>query len=169
MISRSKFPSNDYLRISEKSAWKLLKKWAVVNSEFAYYRFREACDFEPHPNYLNFLKWTNNNKISFLTLFPSISKTKVHNLDLSVESTWVGRKEEFDDLEIFQHKIALIQKKYPNKIIAGGYLESRPIYTSDKYDSIGNEGNEKRCLHLGLDFWLPEKTPIHLPFDGEIK
>ncbi len=169
MISRSKFPFNDYLRISEKSAWKLLKKWAVVNSEFAYYRFREACDFEPHPNYLNFLKWTNNNKISFLTLFPSISKTKVHNLDLSVESTWVGRKEEFDDLEIFQHKIALIQKKYPNKIIAGGYLESRPIYTSDKYDRIGNEGNEKRCLHLGLDFWLPEKTPIHLPFDGEIE
>ena len=118
---------------------------------------------------MKFLKWTNNNKISFLTLFPSTSKTKVHNLDLSVESTWVGRKEEFDDLEIFQHKIALIQKKYPNKIIAGGYLESRPIYTSDKYDRIGNEGNEKRCLHLGLDFWLPEKTPIHLPFDGEIE
>ena len=62
----------------------------------------------------------------------------------------------------------MIQKKYPNKIIAGGYLESRPIYTSDKYDSIGNEGNEKRCLHLGLDFWLPEKHH-HLPFDGEIE
>ena len=92
----------------------------------------------------------------------------MHNLDLSVESTWVGRKEEFDDLEIFQHKIALIQKKYPNKIIAGGYLESRPIYTSDKYDRIGNEGNEKRCLHLGLDFWLRKNTNTST-FDGEIE
>ena len=81
----------------------------------------------------------------------------------------VGRKEEFDDLDIFQHKIALIQKKYANKIIAGGYLESRPIYTSNEYDRIGNEGTEKRCLHLGLDFWLPSETPIHLPFDGEIQ
>ena len=103
---------NDYLWISEKSAWGLLKKWAAVNSEFAYYRFREACGFEPHPNKMNFLKWNKNNKTSLLTLFPSISKTKVHKLNLSFESTWVGRKEEFDDLDIFQHKIALIQKKY---------------------------------------------------------
>lgn len=169
MICRNEMSFNDYLWISEKSAWGLLKKWAAVNSEFAHYRFREACGFEPHPNKMKFLKWNKNNKTSLLTLFPSISKIKVQNLNLSFESTWLGRKEEFDDLDIFQHKIGLIQKKYADKIIAGGYLESRPIYTSSEYDRISNEGTEKRCLHLGLDFWVPSKTPIHLPFDGEIK
>ena len=89
---------------------------------------------------MKFLKWNKNNKTSLLTLFPSISKIKVQNLNLSFESTWVGRKEEFDDLDIFQHKIGLIQKKYADKIIAGGYLESRPIYTSSEYDRISNEG-----------------------------
>ena len=92
MICRTEMPFNDYLWISEKSAWGLLKKWAAVNSEFAHYRFREACGFEPHPNYINFLKWNKNNKTSLLTLFPSISKTKVQNLNLSFESTWVREK-----------------------------------------------------------------------------
>ena len=58
--------------------------------------------------------------------------------------------------------------KIQHKIIAGGYTEPRPIYTSEFFDSVGNSGRESRTIHLGVDFWLPENTPVHALFDGEI-
>ncbi|MBT8310301.1 MAG: aminotransferase class III-fold pyridoxal phosphate-dependent enzyme, partial [Flavobacteriaceae bacterium] len=87
---------------------------------------------------------------------------------LSVSSTWIGHQEDFNDLELFQFKINKLQKEVPDKILAGGYLEPRPLYTSSSYDKIGNYGRESRSIHLGLDFWLPEKTPVHALFKGEV-
>ena len=55
-----------------------------------------------------------------------------------------------------------------NKIITGGYLESRCIYSSSSYEKIGNFGNESRTIHLGLDFWLPPGTQVNSMFDGEV-
>ena len=33
---------------------------------------------------------------------------------------------------------------------------------------IGNSGKESRTIHLGIDFWLPAKTPVHTLFEGEV-
>ena len=59
-------------------------------------------------------------------------------------------------------------KRTTKKIIAGGYLEPRSIYTSDTYEKIGNYGTENRTIHLGLDFWLPPGTEVSAMFDGEV-
>ncbi|MDN3582310.1 peptidoglycan DD-metalloendopeptidase family protein [Mucilaginibacter flavus] len=45
----------------------------------------------------------------------------------------------------------------------GGYLEHRTIYAvSAHFDTE----DEPRRLHLGVDIWGPEGTPIYSPFDG---
>lgn len=45
----------------------------------------------------------------------------------------------------------------------GGYLEHRTIYVvSAHFDTE----DEPRRLHLGVDIWGPESTPIYSPFDG---
>ena len=168
-INKSKNSSNQYLWISEKPAWDLLKKWIKVDSEFAYFQFREACGYLPHPNYENFSKWSSTQKSIIKSVFPTINKNTIYNLDLSVSSNWIGRKEEFNDLDHFQFKIDQIQKIQPDKIIAGGYLEPRVLYTSNNYKKEGNVGLEKRCLHLGVDFWVPYKTPIHAFIDGTVE
>ena len=67
-------------------------------------------------------------------------KNKIQSLDLSVSSTWIGHQEEFNDLDLFEYKTNKLQTENPSKIIAGGYLEPRPIYTSSEYDKIGNHG-----------------------------
>lgn len=167
-INKIEFPSNDYLSISERPAWELLEKWAAINADFAYFRFREACGLEPHPSYTVFTTWANRENISLKALFPTLEKTLVFPLDLSVSSTWVGGEEAFNDLDYFQFKINQIQKQQEDKLIAGGYLEPRSLYTSETYDKYGNEGLEKRCIHLGLDFWVPPSTPIHSFYDGEV-
>jgi murein DD-endopeptidase MepM/ murein hydrolase activator NlpD len=47
----------------------------------------------------------------------------------------------------------------------GGYLEHRTIYAvSAHFDTE----DEPRRLHLGVDIWGPDGTPIYSPFDGVV-
>lgn len=167
-INKQKDPDNTYLLISEKPAWQVLKKWSRIHPEFAEYAFRNACGFTAHPKEKQFQKWASENQFKLSKLFPTINNDEAFLLDLSVSSKWVGHQEDFNDLELFQLKINQLQKKIPNKVIAGGYLEPRPLYTSTEYDTIGNNGRESRSIHLGVDYWLPEYTAVHALFDGEV-
>ncbi|WP_235537820.1 aminotransferase class III-fold pyridoxal phosphate-dependent enzyme [Sediminicola sp. YIK13] len=167
-INKIKEPDNHYLLVSEKPAWELLQKWKLVDAEFAHYSFRAVCGFSAHPNEEKFSTWASQQSFSLEKLFPTIKSSKIHHLDLSVFSTWIGHQKDFNDLDYFQFKINRLQKEVPSKILAGGYLEPRPIYTSDAYDKIGNKGRESRTIHLGVDFWLPALTPVHALFKGEV-
>ncbi|QTD38878.1 aminotransferase class III-fold pyridoxal phosphate-dependent enzyme [Polaribacter batillariae] len=167
-INKKENPENHYLLISEKPAWKLLRKWKLVSKDFAHYSFRNACAFTAHPKEHLFKNWAKKQDFSLATLFPTINKNKVEELDLSVSSLWIGHQKQYNDLDLFQFKINQLQKKVPSKIIAGGYLEPRSLYTATSYDKVGNYGKESRTIHLGVDFWLPENTPVHALFDGEV-
>ncbi|WP_417368793.1 aminotransferase class III-fold pyridoxal phosphate-dependent enzyme [Gelidibacter japonicus] len=167
-INKIAEPDNSYLLISEKPAWEVLEKWRNISSDFAHFSFRDACGYEAHPKSKSFKDWAEKQSFELNHLFPTIDKNDVHHVDLSVSSKWIGHQEEFNDLDLFQFKIDRLQKKNSNKIIAGGYLEPRALYTSDAYDKIGNSGRESRTIHLGVDFWLPSGTPVHALFDGEV-
>ncbi len=167
-MSKIEEPDNEYLWISEKPAWEVLKRWYQVSPDFAHYSFREVCGYSPQPNEKLFDQWASENKFQLSELFPSININDVHPIDLSVSSTWMGHQEEYSNLEGFQFKIDQLQKEVPTKIIAGGYLEPRSVYTSSAYDRIGNHGRESRSIHLGIDYWLSSKTPVHTILEGEV-
>ncbi|MGK0414159.1 MAG: Ser/Thr protein kinase RdoA (MazF antagonist)/murein DD-endopeptidase MepM, partial [Polaribacter sp.] len=167
-INKIEHPENEYLLISEKPAWSVLKKWIHVSEDFAHFSFRNTCSYRAHPNQQKFENWTKENTFSLSELFPTINRTEIHHLDLSVASAFVGHQKEFNNLDLFQFKIDQLQKEVPTKILAGGYLEPRNLYTSTEYDTIGNCGKQSRTIHLGIDFWLPENTPVHALFDGEV-
>jgi 4-aminobutyrate aminotransferase-like enzyme/Ser/Thr protein kinase RdoA (MazF antagonist) len=167
-INKIKHPENEYLLISEKPAWNVLKKWIRVSEDFAHFSFRNTCSFTVHPNQQKFKNWTKDNTFSISELFPTINRNKIHHLDLSVSSCFVGHQKEFNNLDLFQFKIDQLQKEVPTKILAGGYLEPRNLYTSTEYDTVGNYGKQSRTIHLGIDFWLPENTAVHALFDGEV-
>ena len=167
-INKIKEPHNDYLLISEKPAWEVLKKWKEIHPDFAEYSFRAACGFTAHPNEEKFKNWSLKNTFSLSKLFPTINRNEAHHIDMSVSSKWIGHQQEFNNIDLLQFKIDQLQKEVPTKIIAGGYLEPRAIYTSTAYDKVGNKGRESRSIHLGIDFWLPENTPVHALYDGEV-
>ncbi len=167
-LNKVKEPDNEYLLISDKPAWEVLDKWRKISPDFAHYSFRDACGFNAHPKAIQFKDWMAANSFGIEQLFPTITSDGVFPLDLSVSSQWIGHQSEFNDLDLFQFKIDKLQKDCPNKIIAGGYLEPRPLYTSLAYDKIGNSGREKRTIHLGIDYWLPAQTPVHTIFDSEV-
>ena len=167
-MSKIEEPDNEYLWISEKPAWEVLYKWSKISEDFAHYSFRNACGFSAHPNEEQFKKWAATRQYSLTELFPTVHRKDIELLDLSVSSTWIGHQTDFNNIDFFQFKIDQLQQEYPTKIISGGYLEPRPLYTATAYDKIGNYGPESRTIHLGIDFWLPTNTPVHALFDGEI-
>ncbi len=167
-INKIKEPDNEYLLISEKPAWEVLEKWHLIHPDFAECSFRSACGFNPHPKQEAFENWSSKEQFLLSDIFPTISKDEVHHLDLSVSGKWIGHQQDFNDLDLFQFKIDQLQKTIPNKIIAGGYLEPRALYTSTSYDMIGNNGRESRSIHLGIDYWLPSGTPVHALLEGEV-
>ena len=167
-MSKIEEPDNEYLWISEKTAWKVLKKWSKISEDFAHYSFRSASGFSAHPNEEQFKKWAATRQYSLIELFPTVHRKNIELLDLSVSSSWIGHQTDFNNIDFFQFKIDQLQQEHPTKIISGGYLEPRPLYTATAYDKIGNYGPESRTIHLGIDFWLPTNTPVHALFDGEI-
>ena len=167
-INKIEEPNNEYLLISEKPSWEILKKWRAIHPDFAEYSFRTACGITAHPNEEKFKNWTSKNTFSLANLFPTIGKNEAHQIDMSVSSKWIGHQQDFNNIDLLQFKIEQLQKEVPTKIISGGYLEPRALYTSTAYDKVGNKGKESRSIHLGVDYWLPELTPIHAILDGEV-
>jgi len=166
--NKLKEPDKDYLYISEKPSWELLKKWKNVSADFAYFSFRQTCGFSVHPNEEKFNNWATKNEFKLIDLFPTAPSNAAKHIDLSMSSKWIANLKDINDLDYFQFRINQMQGQYPNKVIAGGYLEPRSIYTSSAYDKTGNNGKESRTIHLGIDFWFPENTPVHALFDGEV-
>lgn len=161
-------PDNVYLQVSEKPAWEVLKKWKEISADFACYSFRRACGYTAHPREDKFKAWASKVKIGLDQLFPTEKTNRCVGIDLSVSSQWLGHLSEFSDFDLFEFKINQLRKKHSRSIIAGGYLEPRLVYNTEAYQKKGNERNESRTVHLGIDFWLPAGTPVHAPLKGEV-
>lgn len=168
-INKQKEPDNKYLLISEKPAWEVLYKWKEVNYNFAHYCFRNACGFDSHPNYQVFKNWAKEKTFNLTDLFSNPNHSKVIVVDMSIGSNWLGHEYEYNDNDLMEFKFGRLAHENPNSIIAGGYLEPRPIYTTDAYKVQSNLGSIHRTVHLGIDFWLPALTPVYALFDGEIE
>tara|TARA_R110002124_G_scaffold120895_6_gene278951 strand:+ start:10449 stop:13463 length:3015 start_codon:yes stop_codon:yes gene_type:complete len=167
-IRKAEDPTNEYHLISEKPAWNLLKKWFHIHSNFALYSFRAACGFAAHPNFKKFAEWSSNSKVSLKTLFPTLTIDRVKHIDMSVSSTLLGNSSDYNNFEISAFKLKQLRQLHPESILANGYLETRPFYTTNAFKAEGNNGPEYRTVHLGTDFWVEANTPVHAPFNGRV-
>lgn len=167
-INRQQEPENEYLLVSEKPAWDLLKKWARINPNLAYYSFRQACGLPPHPQQKRFGQLAGHNQFSINALIPDAPPAKVLAPDLGIDSHWAGSLAEQDDIDLLTHKLKVLQRSNPEATLAGGYGECRSIYTTEAYQIETNNGPEYRSLHLGVDFWFAANTEIHTLFDGRV-
>lgn len=167
-INKKREPNNKYLQISERPAWDLLYKWQAINPSIAYYTFRDACNIEPFPNSKLFSQFSKNKKLSIYDLLPAYSHKELKRIDMSIGSLFLGNKSELDNNELFSLKLKKLECDWPNTFFVGGYLERRPLYTTEAYKREGNNGSEQRCVHLGMDFWVSEGTKITSLFEGRV-
>jgi len=165
-INKIKEPENEYLLISEKPAWALLKKWSQIDENFAHFYFRSACGLHAHPSYEKFTEWITVNKADLSDLFQGTPFNGTSIVDMSISSTWLGHRSNYENIASFSTQLRKLQEQIPDKILTGGYLEIRPFYSTEQYVCEGNSGPEYRSIHLGTDFWLNEGTAIYAPYDG---
>ena len=167
-INKEKEPGNKYLLVSEKAAWALLYKWKNIPTSFAHYSFRNACAFSPVPKQKLFENWAASQQFSLSDLFPALQLTEIIKPDLGIGSTFLGNFSDYKNTPTFTAKMLELQLNNPDKILAGGYAEARPIYVSNDFKIESNNGPEYRTCHLGVDIWLKETTTVNAICDGEI-
>lgn len=102
-------------------------------------------------------------KIASLMPFALYGKDVFH-LDLSVSNPEL---ETFDILDTEQLAEYIEQKLRDNEalIAKGGYGEDRLVYRRSPHFG---EGENLRCIHLGLDVWCEPMTPVFSPLDAVI-
>lgn len=106
-----------------------------------------------------------NNKDLYANIFPfKLADEKVFQLDLSVDN-----KELYEiDLSSTSELSNYINRKLAeskNKYAVGGYAEDRLVYRRSKYFG---EGANARTIHLGVDVWCKENTPLFAPIFSKI-
>ncbi len=157
-------PGNEYIRISQKGAWELLKKLYKIPPDFAHAYFRHACGWEPCPARKHFDEWLKKEKPNFNFILKTNTK-KIRVIDSSVGSLQIGHPQMYLDLEKFCYKTNWLLDN-GTTLGVGGYLENRAIYEADSYIEEGNSGRRWRATHIGLDLTDKAGTPVLAPLDG---
>ena len=160
-------PDNEYLRISEKPAWELLKKLAQLPPKLANYTLRHACGLPPVPQRKKVSDWLVRNT----NRFGKIVDDDLHSenqlvLDLSVGSLLLGGDGDGVDLAAVNEKIFSQMQAVDATVGIGRYNEARLIYTTELFKAQDEEMPEHRTVHLGLDLFKHSGSPVYAPIDG---
>ena len=91
------------------------------------------------------------------------SKDKIHPFDFTVSNTEIT-EELIADTGRFSNYISSKLQTADAMFGIGGYNEDRVLYKRSKLFS----GTAARSLHLGVDIWGPEGTPVHAPIGGMV-
>ncbi|MCP4876966.1 MAG: peptidoglycan DD-metalloendopeptidase family protein [Gammaproteobacteria bacterium] len=103
-----------------------------------------------------------DNLTAFTPMFdPVLSMSNTLYMDFS------GSNCEFDGMNEAALDAAIMQKLDRAGAIAGvgGYLENRSLYQhTDLF-----QGDRERCIHIGVDVFMPAGTPLYAPLDARVQ
>ena len=103
----------------------------------------------------------NENHARFSPVFATpLTPSNCVEMDLSASNR------EFEGLDAPGLDRAILEKLARAGAIAGmgGYLEKRSLYR----DTELFQGDAERCIHIGVDVFMPAGTGLRVPLDGEV-
>jgi 4-aminobutyrate aminotransferase-like enzyme/Ser/Thr protein kinase RdoA (MazF antagonist) len=162
-------PHNEYLVISERPAWELLRRLATVHPRMARIVMRAACGLEPCPNHDAVVSWLRDAGAQIGPLLdPDPATARRRTLDLSVGSLEAATPSVWSDPAAFaRHERGLLRDADAD-IGIGRYDEARACYAGDLFRTEGNDGPDWRTVHLGLDLFVEAGTKVLAPIDGVV-
>jgi len=162
-------PDNEYLRISEKPAWELLKKLAVIHPRLAWYTLLHGCGLPPVPQYESVSTWLRQNTHRFGKIVDDdLRSANQLVLDLSVGSLLLGGDGEGADLPAVTAKIFSQMQAAGVAVGIGRYNEARLVYTGEMFKARTEEMPEHRTVHLGIDLYKHSGAPVYAPLAGRV-
>jgi 4-aminobutyrate aminotransferase-like enzyme/Ser/Thr protein kinase RdoA (MazF antagonist) len=162
-------PDDAYVTVSEASAWEALERLARIHPRFAHYTFRAACGLGPVPQSASVEKWLEKNGRSAASLFETELRTASSvAFDLSVGSGFLGADPHNSETLALAPKLLEEMRLQDAAIGVGRYNEVRLLYTSPLFGADGSPLEERRTIHLGMDFFVEPGTPVQVPLEGVV-
>jgi 4-aminobutyrate aminotransferase-like enzyme len=162
-------PDDPYVTVSEGPAWEALERLEKIHPRFAHYTFRAACGLSPVPQGETIKRWLGASAGSAASILDVDVRT-VPSLvfDLSVGSTFLGADPGAAETPALTEKIFQAMKCAGASVGVGRYDEPRLLYTSPLFGASGNPTDERRTVHLGMDFFVEPGSSISAPVDGVV-
>jgi len=114
------------------------------------------------------INWTNKLRKNQHTFGDILDFTFTESNSLPLDFTKENKEitsEVISDAKAQERYVFDLIHSHGRKVGVGGYLEERDIYSRSEIFS-GNA--EQRCIHLGVDLWIENETPVIAPLDGEV-
>jgi 4-aminobutyrate aminotransferase-like enzyme/Ser/Thr protein kinase RdoA (MazF antagonist) len=162
-------PDDAYVTVSEAPAWEALERLAKIHPRFAHYAFRAACGLPALPQTQKIRRWLEESAGSAASILDVDLRTLPSVVfDLSVGSTFLGADPGTAETSALSEKIFQEMKRADVAIGVGRYDEVRLLYTSPLFGATDNPTNERRTVHLGLDFFVAPGAAVKAPLDGVV-
>jgi 4-aminobutyrate aminotransferase-like enzyme/Ser/Thr protein kinase RdoA (MazF antagonist) len=165
---RDRIVDNDYLKISEAPAWKLLARLRAMDPQIVSAILRHACGYEASANARAINAWINSNHKSFCSILdraPAFQNKGVVPLGISDHSIAIHSANKQPALaeQYWQTHAAT------NNIDLGigPWGENRSVYTSDAFASALST-DQRRTLHLGLDLFQSIDANVRTPIAAKV-
>ena len=162
-------PDNEYLLVSQAPAWETLERLDATPPNLGRYRLREACGHPPCPQsarVIAALRRAAPDAAPVLDPDPRVAPTVT--FDLSVESGDDGGTFDPTDHAAFSQRLFDHMRDAGAAVGIGRYDEVRWWYTGDAFRTPGNEADEWRAVHLGVDLFAQPGTPVLAPLGGRV-
>ncbi len=162
-------PDNEYLLVSRTPAWEVLERLDATPANLGRYRLREACGHPPCPPTARVIAALEHAAPEAApVLDPDPRAVPTVTLDLSVESGDHGGTFDPADHARFSQRLFDQMRDAGAAIGIGRYDEVRWWYTGDAFRAPGNEMDEWRTVHLGVDLFAEPGTPVLAPLGGRV-
>lgn len=95
------------------------------------------------------------------------SKDKICSLDFTADNLALTPFV-LEHTDVFCSYVDQVIKEAGALYAIGGYGEHRTVYSRSKVFDASRAGEEPRRLHLGIDIWGKEQTPVYAPLGGMV-
>jgi 4-aminobutyrate aminotransferase-like enzyme/Ser/Thr protein kinase RdoA (MazF antagonist) len=153
---QSQRPDDEYLTISQGAIRRSLPAIAAVPPRFAEVALRASCGLDAVAASARVTSW-----LSAQSFAPVVQGSTAAVIDLSVSSALVSGDSAMNAEPLLTRRVEDAMARAAAVIGVGRYGEPRILYTSPLFD-----GAERRTIHLGIDLFAPEGTPVHAALDG---
>ena len=162
-------PDNDYLRISEEPAWRLLQNLANVHPRFARYAFRQTCGFPPVPQHEKITAWLQQHQEMFGPIVDRDLRGENQLVfDLSVGSLLLGGNGDGKSPAVVTEQLFRRMREANVNVGIGRYNEARLFYTNEHFKMPSDEMPQCRTIHLGIDLYLQSGSTVYAPLAGTV-
>ncbi|HEY7687143.1 MAG TPA: phosphotransferase, partial [Dongiaceae bacterium] len=157
------YPDNEYLLISQKPAFELLRRLQSINPHFLHFAAREAAGLTPVPAHDAIVAWLRSPECKPASVLP-FDINRAGRVVVSLRSDAPGMEHAANPQAYWswlRERMAAAGANYA----VGLYGEDRNCYAGEQFKT---DAPETRSVHTGIDLFIEAETPIHAPLAGRV-